>query len=162
MSGCILVPVDGSDLSLKAVDVAADLARSLQEAMVICFVVNVVKAAAMTGGQVQFVGGCLEALWAEGESIVKAAADRAGARTARVETRVVQGSPSEEIMRTADELHAGWIVMGSHGRNGLSRALMGSVAEGVIRHSNVPVLIVPRKSIARSSEPLASSAEAAS
>lgn len=54
--------------------------------------------------------------------------------------RLVVGEPTEAILRTAEQEHADLIVMGTHGRTGLSRFLMGSVAEAVVRQANCPVL----------------------
>jgi nucleotide-binding universal stress UspA family protein len=52
------------------------------------------------------------------------------------------GECAEEIVRAATDAHADLVVVGSHGRTGLAHALMGSVAEAVLRHAAVPVLIV--------------------
>jgi nucleotide-binding universal stress UspA family protein len=54
--------------------------------------------------------------------------------------RMVTGDPATEIVRVAEEEGADIIVVGTHGRTGLTRLLMGSVAEQVIRHSACPVL----------------------
>jgi len=53
---------------------------------------------------------------------------------------VADGSPASEIVRLARELPADWVVMGTHGRTGLGRLLMGSVAEAVVRRAPCPVL----------------------
>ncbi|MGP0063664.1 MAG: universal stress protein [Isosphaeraceae bacterium] len=63
-----------------------------------------------------------------------------------VETRLCQGEPADEIIRTAAELGNGLIVMGTHGRTGLSRLLFGSVAEFVLPRANCPVLAVKNSS----------------
>ncbi|MDB5313678.1 MAG: putative universal stress protein [Gemmataceae bacterium] len=63
-------------------------------------------------------------------------------RTITVEYRVVEGHPSEVILRTAAEEGCDLIVMGTHGRSGLGRALMGSVAEEVSRKAFCPVATV--------------------
>lgn len=55
------------------------------------------------------------------------------------EHRMVMGSPAREIVRLADEEHVDLIVMSTHGRTGLSRLLMGSVAEEVVRRAACPV-----------------------
>lgn len=55
--------------------------------------------------------------------------------------RLLMGDPATEIVRVAEEETAGLIVMGTHGRTGLSRLVMGSVAEAVVRHAPCPVLI---------------------
>ena len=59
-----------------------------------------------------------------------------------VETRLVEGFAPEQILKVADEVKADLIVIGSHGRTGLGRLLMGSVAEEVLRHATCPVLTV--------------------
>ena len=59
-----------------------------------------------------------------------------------VETRLRQGDAAEEILSSAEELGCDLIVMGTHGRSGLGRLLMGSVAESVLRKARCPVLTV--------------------
>ncbi|MGD8353223.1 MAG: universal stress protein [Pseudomonadota bacterium] len=58
------------------------------------------------------------------------------------EIHIRQGKPHEEILKLADELGVDMIVMGSHGRKGLERAIFGSVAEKVARMCKVPILII--------------------
>ena len=67
------------------------------------------------------------------------AADKAGVA---VETRLVTGIPSEDIVRLGQELPADLIIMGTHGRSGMSHLLLGSVAERVVRKAPCPVLTV--------------------
>ena len=57
-----------------------------------------------------------------------------------VETILVEGKASQQILRVAEEQHCDLIILGTHGRTGLSRVLLGSVAEDVVRHSRFPVL----------------------
>jgi nucleotide-binding universal stress UspA family protein len=63
----------------------------------------------------------------------------------KVGTFVEEGKPYEVILKVADERSADLIIIGTHGRTGLSHLLMGSVAENVVRHSKIPVLIIPSK-----------------
>src|SRR5262249_47963001 len=72
-----------------------------------------------------------------------------------VETRLARGDAAEEILRAATELDCGLIVMGTHGRTGLSRLLMGSVTEYVVPRADCPVLAVktPRGAEASAPEP---------
>jgi nucleotide-binding universal stress UspA family protein len=56
------------------------------------------------------------------------------------EHRMLTGEPAEEIVRFAEEARCELIVMGTHGRTGFTRLLMGSVAEAVVRHAKCPVL----------------------
>ena len=55
------------------------------------------------------------------------------------------GRPENEIVARANATHADLIVMGTHGRSGLAHALLGSVAERVVRHTSCPVLIIPKR-----------------
>jgi nucleotide-binding universal stress UspA family protein len=61
---------------------------------------------------------------------------------APAERRLAEGNPPSEILRVAEETGADLIVMGTHGRTGLARLLMGSVAEQVVRRAPCPVLTV--------------------
>ncbi|MBN1194216.1 MAG: universal stress protein [Methanomicrobiaceae archaeon] len=62
----------------------------------------------------------------------------------RVTPYIIDGIPSIEIVRIADAEQASLIVVGSHGRSNISRMLLGSVSENVIRHAQQPVLVVRR------------------
>lgn len=59
-----------------------------------------------------------------------------------VDVKIVRGTPVDMILRQADEWFADLVVIGSHGRSGLRRLVMGSVAEAVFRAASIPVLIV--------------------
>lgn len=71
-----------------------------------------------------------------------AATDIAAERGASVNTELLQGDPKSEIIQFAEDHDFDHIVMGSRGRSGMSRLLLGSVAETVVRHSPVPVTVV--------------------
>jgi nucleotide-binding universal stress UspA family protein len=58
---------------------------------------------------------------------------------------LVQGSTVETILERAEKLQADLIIVGSHGHGALYRALLGSISEGIVRHSPCPVLIIPAK-----------------
>ncbi|MFP5042512.1 universal stress protein [Parasediminibacterium sp. JCM 36343] len=62
-----------------------------------------------------------------------------------VELFIEDGSPYEAILKVAEHWGADLIVMGSHGRTGLAHLLMGSIADKVIRHSPIPILVIPTK-----------------
>jgi nucleotide-binding universal stress UspA family protein len=138
----ILVPVDGSEYSKRALDVAVDLACALGAELVIVNVVDLARVAVMSGGQAQLVAGAFEELQDEGKRLVGEARARVAGK-APATTCVVEGSPVDEIEKAAIQLKVGYIIMGTHGRSGLNRAVMGSVAEGVARRAPVPVMIVP-------------------
>lgn len=62
-----------------------------------------------------------------------------------IQTIVKKGDFSEAIITTAKEINADIIVMGTHSRRGLEKILLGSVAENVLRHSSIPLFIIPTK-----------------
>lgn len=63
-----------------------------------------------------------------------------------------EGVPFHQILKTAKEIPADLIVLGTHGRTGLAHAIIGSVAERVVRESNCPVFTVRPKSLSRTDE----------
>lgn len=78
------------------------------------------------------------------EQLTRAAATARREHVDRVETALLPGTPWEQIVIYAEQHEADLIVSGTHGRTGLERLLVGSVAERVVRESTVPVLVVPQ------------------
>lgn len=143
----ILVPIDGSPTSSRALQEAAKLAQLCGARLHLLHVVDPVKH--MTGFERPevFVREILPALLAGGEGLL--AQGRTDAATAgpgvAVETELREGAGQrtwEIILERAGACAADLIVLGTHGRRGIDRALMGSDAEQVARHATVPVLLV--------------------
>jgi nucleotide-binding universal stress UspA family protein len=78
-----------------------------------------------------------------GRELLEAAAKAAAERGIAAETRLEDGAPVEAILHLARELAPDLIVMGTHGRRGLTRLVLGSTTESVLHRSAVPVLVVP-------------------
>lgn len=136
----ILCPIDGSDRSLQALEMAATFAAEQGADLTICTIVDPSKAAAMAFGDPAMSNACFDALEDEAKAMVAEAAERVQ-KAVVAHTAVICGRPVESIVQYAGENGCDLIVVGSHGRSGIQRALLGSVAEGVIRHASVPVLI---------------------
>ena len=68
-------------------------------------------------------------------------------RDEKIQTVVKNGAIGETILKTATELKVDIIVMGTHSRRGLEKILVGSVAENVLHHSSIPLLIIPTKGL---------------
>ena len=134
----VLVPIDGSASAHAALSEAIELAKQTDAAV---HLVHVVDTGLVTG---DVDGGLvLEALEEAGEQALDIASDRvAQSAVTTVEASVVSGSPSTAICAYADERDVDAIVMGTHGRTGVERVLLGSVAEGVIRRSELPVFAI--------------------
>jgi nucleotide-binding universal stress UspA family protein len=145
----ILVPVDGSTTSNRGLRVAIDLAHDQQATLHLLHVVDeLLLTPALEGGAyftAQQVDAYAAALRAQGGKVLaKAEAEAAkkgiACRTTLVET--LGGPVADAIVAHAQKIRADLIVLGTHGRRGLKRAVMGSDAEGVVRASPVPVLLV--------------------
>jgi nucleotide-binding universal stress UspA family protein len=71
--------------------------------------------------------------------------EREGATVAEKHLRIAERHRAQQIVQVAEDIEAGLIVMGSRGRGGVRRALMGSVSDSVVRHAHCPVMIVRRE-----------------
>lgn len=134
----ILVPTDGSAGVQRAIDHALDLANLSDASLHALYVVETPGAAAIPEAQVLTMEDALEEA---GRDAVEQIDSRAGDRKVPAVTAIRHGVPHEEILEYADAEGIDLIVMGTHGRSGLDRMLLGSVTENVIRKSDVPVLV---------------------
>lgn len=143
----ILVPVDFSPPSLKALDYAADFAKPLGAELCALFVIEPIYYAVpdLAGAAAGAVGGLLE----EQRKSAKLQLERLQARYARrqvkLRTLLQTGTPYQAITDAAKTLKADMIVMSTHGRTGVSHLLLGSVAERVVRTAACPVLTIRGK-----------------
>ena len=138
----IIVPIDGSDFSLQAVDLAASLAKEQGAACTVVTVVDLVPAAALAAATPDLVNAWLKTLQEQAQSAVDSAVARVRAAGVEANAEVLKGFPPDLILQVAKQHRADLIVMGSHGRSGLRRLFVGSIAESVVRCSPIPVLIV--------------------
>jgi universal stress protein A len=133
----ILCPIDFSEHSLAALDVALKVA--LQNDTVL-YLLNVAPMqAGAVGLQPVPMDPCPFLEKDRQEQLAKLGRNRLPAAV-RYDTIVVTGDPAEQVLNTARRLGADLIVMGTHGRRLLSHLVLGSVAERVVRESAIPVL----------------------
>lgn len=133
----ILLPVDGSTGADAAIAHAADLAERFGATVRVLFVADTNRDSVTVMGT-----DVVDALEREGEDVVEGAAADVRERGVDCATDVVQGAPAPTIADYAESQGMDLVVMPTRGRTGLSRYLLGSVTEKVIRHSVVPVLTV--------------------
>lgn len=136
MSSKILVPIDLSPVSQSVVDWAASLARSRGASLVVLHVQEPVVDGLV--GEV-YLPVPLEENPARRQLLM---AHHPSDTAVPHEHRIAVGPAAEQICQVARDEGVDLIVMGSHGRTGLSRLLVGSVAESVMRHACCPVLVV--------------------
>ena len=147
MYSMILIATDGSELAHKAVKAGLTLAKALNAAATVVTVTErwpVVEVAAQAEMGVKDPIGHFEAL-AEKSAHAKlsAATGIAGEiGTSCREVHVKDQAPAAGILETAQSVEADLIVLSSHGRRGLEKLLLGSVANEVVTRSSVPVLII--------------------
>ena len=134
----ILVPTDGSPGADRVVDHAAELAAIHGAELHAIYVVNTAGYAGLPADTA--IEGLGSMLNEQGEAALDRAAERVG--DVPFERVLVDGAPSSEIVEYAENEECDLIVMGTHGRGGINRLLLGSVAERVVRTSSVPVLTV--------------------
>ena len=146
MSSVIILCTDGSDLAIQAVSHGLSVLAPADTVMVVS-VVDEIDLSLSQG-----VSGHASAVFTEDELHTKRAAvlaegQDAVERTAaalsadNVETRVVEGSPGQVICDLAAQVDATAIVIGSRGRGGMKRALLGSVSDFVVRNAQCPVVV---------------------
>ncbi len=140
----ILVPIDGSETSERALQEAIKLGGSSAQLRL----VNVMEEIyALDAEGYAFIDYAVlqQAVRHSGERLLAAAAEKVQRAGARGETVLLETNGeriASAIEAEAERWQADLIVIGTHGRSGLSRLLLGSVAEGVARVSTVPVLLV--------------------
>ncbi len=144
----ILVAIDGSATSEQALEEAINLAKDQHARLKIVYTVD--DASIFTAADVPDAVG-IEQSWIEaGNKILDKARKKAEAAGVEIETKLLQTDIMGEkipdaIVSEAKTWPADLLVAGTHGRRGLAHLLMGSVAEGIVRSSPVPLLLVRRK-----------------
>jgi nucleotide-binding universal stress UspA family protein len=143
----IILATDGSKHSQKAAEAGIELAKLAKGKITALFVIDVAKEYEGMGGvdwniADKVVQGVKDSLQQWGNDTLKAVGEMAQKAGVPLQAKIVEGQPATEIMKLAETSNADLIVMGRLGRTGISKFLMGSVAEKVVRHSRVPVLMV--------------------
>jgi nucleotide-binding universal stress UspA family protein len=137
--GRILIAIDGGPISVQAARTGLDLARSLKAEIA---VVHAVEPPVDFSGEIGFPAEVLlDAAKDDADKLI-AALRRSVDLPADALSFLQVGHAAEVIGNVAAEWPADLIVIGSHGRDGLGRILLGSVAEAVLRHAPCPVLVV--------------------
>ena len=139
----ILVPFDDSERAREALEYAIDLFPDGEFVALTVVDTSSVPAIPNTAsGDEDEVSETVEAVFGDVEERLAVPERIADERDVPIETRTRLGAPTQEIVEFAETDAIDHIVMGSHGRSGVKRFLLGSVAEVVVRHSPVPVTVV--------------------
>jgi nucleotide-binding universal stress UspA family protein len=142
----ILVPLDGSHTSTLGLDEAIKLAKNQNASLCLLHIVDgqVLYQGDYSGGGA-YLTGLLQDMVDNGKKILAAAEAKVRKQHIRSKSILIEdvASPvSDFIVQQAKKMKADLIVLGTHGRRGVRRMVMGSDAEGVVRATTVPVLLV--------------------
>jgi nucleotide-binding universal stress UspA family protein len=144
-SGVVLVGTDFSEPARAALDWAIELARPLGARILLAYVYDL-PLAGLPDATLMVDAATAARMSDEAQKALDAEVARVRERGVPVECRLQQGDARELLPSMAVSKNAWLVVVGSHGRRGLARALMGSVAESVMRASTVPVAVFrPRR-----------------
>jgi nucleotide-binding universal stress UspA family protein len=146
----ILIATDGSEHSKKAADKAIELAKLSGGKVIALFVADpsthfapaeeMMKASRSFEISDDLMKNLQDTMQKEAEQATNFAKDAAKLAGVPFEIRIVKGHPADEVLKAANDTDL--VVMGSLGRTGISRYLLGSVTEKVIRNSKTPVMVV--------------------
>ncbi|NYB26023.1 MAG: universal stress protein [Methanobacteriaceae archaeon] len=125
----IMVPTDGSKCSLKAEDIAISIAKNFKAKLVVVHVID------------EKLIYPFEVLEEEGNTILDEAARKGKDEGVDVEQVLIVGSPAHDMEKIVEKTGADLVVIGTHGKTGIRKILMGSVAESTIKTVKVPVLL---------------------
>jgi nucleotide-binding universal stress UspA family protein len=137
----ILVPTDLSDGAEEALDYACELAQRLDATVHILHVIGVPAMGVPELGMAM-TGSVVDSLIQEDQAVLDKLARARRGPTKIGDVLLRSGDARDTIDQVAMEVSADLIVMGTHGRRGMSRALLGSITEAVIRTARCPVLAV--------------------
>ena len=136
----ILVPTDFSEYADYALDYAIELAKTLQARLTVLYVFHI-SSLALGEGPPTVLDDTLKAMETNAQQRLGMALDRVQQAGIQAESVIIEGTPFQTIIETAESRNVDLIVMGTHGRTGLKHVLIGSVAEKVVRVALCPVLV---------------------
>jgi nucleotide-binding universal stress UspA family protein len=136
----LLVPIDFSDYAEQALAYAIELAQNLHVRITLLHVIHLTPLAMGDIGATTLLP-YLEEMESTAQEYIQAALERVQRAGLEGDSVLIQGIPFQAIIDTAHDRDVDLIVMGTHGRTGLTHVLMGSVAEKVVRLAPCPVLV---------------------
>ncbi|MFQ5597689.1 MAG: universal stress protein [Nitrospiria bacterium] len=138
----ILIPTDFSDLSKEAIDIALPLAKQFGASVVFLHVLERMEGREDEEARFNEGDGYL---WDRSRALLDDLVGQTEQKGMSASAEIGKGTPYVEILRTAEKIGADLIMMGTHGRKGLDRVLLGSQAEKVVRMASCPVTTIKIK-----------------
>ena len=138
----ILFPIDFSECSEQVFSNALQMAETFGAKLYLLFVARDISYLTTIDVSPDFLMNTVAEVARAAEKKIEAFCGTHLGGFSNYETKVALGNPAEEIVKYADDQGIDLIIMGTHGRKGLERTFMGSVADHVIKHAGVPVMTV--------------------
>jgi len=141
----IMIATDGSEASRHAASLGISLAEHSGGKIIAVYVVDMQRIGHLPGYATLhgLKESLLNAMLKEGEEAVSYIEEKSKDGGISCDMVILKGDPSDELLRYSKEPGTDILVIGSIGRTAISKFLLGSVAEKVVRHSEVPVMVVP-------------------
>jgi nucleotide-binding universal stress UspA family protein len=141
----IMIATDGSELVRKAVDSAIEIAKLSEAQLYAIYVIALGSYSITPYIDAEWEKTMKEHLRKEGTEATAYVENAGKAANVEVKSIILEGSPAGEIIDFAEKNDIDLIVMGSHGKSAIQRFLIGSVAEKVVKHSKIAVLVVRKE-----------------
>ncbi|WP_166961382.1 universal stress protein [Yeosuana marina] len=138
----ILIAVDSSEYSMNAAKKGLELSHQLNAKVALLYVIDTSKALGNIDAGISAELALIILKKEAEQTLDELAAMYNGTSIMKF---IPEGLPSKDIIKTAEIWEADLIILGTHGRTGLLHLLVGSVAEHIIRHSKIPVMVVPSR-----------------
>jgi nucleotide-binding universal stress UspA family protein len=126
----IMFPTDGSEFAARSEDVAIEISKKFNSTLVAVHIID------------DKLIYPFEVLEDEGKSILKKVRERAEKDELTVEEVLIVGSPTHDMAKIVKKTESNLVVIGTHGKTGFERLILGSVAESTLKTVKVPVLLV--------------------
>lgn len=126
----IMVPTDGSKNAQKAEDVAISIARNFQAILMVVHIID------------EKLIYPFEVLEEDGKKILERVTLKGKDQGVNIQQVLIVGNPTHDMAKIVEKTGADLVVIGTHGKSGLQKLLMGSVAENTIKTVKIPVLLV--------------------
>lgn len=138
----ILVAVDFSEVSVKAMQFALDLAEQLDAKLAVAHTVSMTDINLPAEGSAEFNKKLTQQELEKNKEKLNQFVKELANGNIEINEHICLGDPQDEINKIANSINPDMIVVGTHGRKGISHLLMGSVAESIVRNATVPVTCV--------------------
>jgi nucleotide-binding universal stress UspA family protein len=126
----IMIPTDGSKFAARSEDVAMEIAKKFNSTVIAVHIID------------EKLIYPFEVLEDEGKSILKKVRDRAEKEDVAIEDVLIVGSPVHDMAKIVKKTRSDLVVIGTHGKTGLEKLILGSVAENALKTVQVPLLLV--------------------